>query len=90
MAYLAFSCAGKNKKIRSVRSVLGNKNILIIGLELFILSRVRTSFGIPYKNSIFRSHVGPPSIFFIESFPDYSRVITDIHDLFIETTDVGD
>ena len=49
LAYLAFSCAGKNKKklakleekIRSVCSAQGNKNVLIIGLELFILSRVR-------------------------------------------------
>ena len=29
------------KKFFSVRSVWGNKNVLIIGLELFILSRVQ-------------------------------------------------
>ena len=28
--------------------------------------------------------------FFYRKFSDYSRVITDIRDLFIETTDVGD
>ena len=47
------------------------------------------SFGIPNKNLIFWSDVDPPSIFY-RKFPDYAQVITDIHDLFIETTDVGD
>ena len=50
LAYLALSCADKNKnlakleeEIRSVRSVYREiKNILIIVLEVFILSRVRT------------------------------------------------
>ena len=29
-------------------------------------------------------------LFFYRKFSDYSQVITDIHDLLIETTDVGD
>ena len=37
-----------------------------------------------------KNHEHEKSCFFYRKFSDYSQVIMDIHNLFIETTDVGD
>ena len=76
--------------IRSVRSVYGNKNILIIGLEFFILSRVRTKVLASQTKILSFDQMWIRHRIFLSKVFRLLPSNNGHYDLFIETTDVGD